>query len=294
MLDDATLATALRAAWGWTPVSVEALDTGMNSRTWWITHHGLRSVAKWVPGPDAAHLRAGLTAAGHAAASGLRTGPRRPCRDGRDGLEVDGGLLVVLAAVPGRELSGDEPGDHVAMGRTLAGAHRATVGLRAEGAWELPWVDPDAGHLAVDEDVRGAVRAAAEAVAALPEDELTVGICHGDPAPEAFLRDGAEVGLIDWGSCANGPLLYDLASAAMYLGGLEHAGPMLRAYSLAGGPVRDAEVARHARTMLRWRWAVQADYFAGRMATADRTDVGADAENRKGLADARRGLVVGT
>ena len=285
MLDDAALVTGLLSAWGWTPVSLTPLDTGMNSRTWWVHHDGARRVAKWVPADEAEHLRAGVGAAAYAASSGLRTGSSLPCRDGRAGAELAGGLLVVLDVVPGRELSGEEPDDAAAIGRTLARAHRATVGRRAEGAWEFPWVDPDAAHLAIDDEVRSAVRVAVEAVDAVPAGDLTTGICHGDPAPEAFLRDGAEVGLIDWGSCVNGPLLYDLASAAMYLGGLDRSGPMLAAYSLAGGPVPDAEVARHAPTLLRWRWAVQADYFARRLA-GDDTE-----ENREGLADARRRLV---
>lgn len=285
MLNDAALVTALRSAWGWTPASVTALDGGMNSRTWWVHHRGATWVAKWVPEGESEHLRAGVAAAAYAASSGLRTGRPCPDRDGRDAVEVAGGLLVVLAAVPGRELSGEEPDDDAAIGRTLARAHLATVGRRAEGAWEFPWIDPDASHLAIDEQVRGAVRSAVEAVDAVPADELTNGICHGDPAPEAFLRDGTEVGLIDWGSCVNGPLLYDLASAAMYLGGLDRAGPMLAAYSRAGGPVPDVEVARHGPTLLRWRWAVQADYFAGRLAGEDTE------ENRGGLADARRRLL---
>ena len=291
MLDDATLVTALRSAWGWTPASVTALDTGMNSRTWWVHDRGVRRIAKWVPAGEAEHLRAGVAAAAYAASSGLGTGTARPGRDGRDGVEVAGGLLVLLDEVPGRELSGEEPDDDVAIGRTLARAHRATVGRRAEGAWEFPWVDPDATHLAIDADVRSAVRVAVAAVDAIPADDLTTGICHGDPAPEAFLRAGVEVGLIDWGSCVNGPLLYDLASAAMYLGGLDQAGPLLAAYSLAGGPVPDAEVSRHAPTLLRWRWAVQADYFAGRIAADDRTGPDADEGHRRGLADARRRLV---
>lgn len=285
MLDDATLVTALRSAWGWTPDSVTVLDGGMNSRTWWVHHRGATTVAKWVPAAEAEHLRAGVAAAAYAASSGLRTGRAHPCRDGRDGAEVAGGLLVVLDRVPGRGLSGEEPEDDAAIGRTLARAHRATVGRRAEGAWAFPWVDPAAAHLAIDEEVRNAVRGAVEAMDAVPADDLTTGICHGDPAPEAFLRDGAEVGLIDWGSCVNGPLLYDLASAAMYLGGLDRAGPMLAAYSLAGGPVPDDEVARHAPTLLQGRWAVQADYFAGRLAEDDTE------ENRGGLADARRRLL---
>ena len=48
--------------------------------------------------------------------------------------------------------------------------------------------------------------------------DVTHGILHGDPAPEAFVADGSRVGVIDWGSALHGPLVYDLASARMYAG----------------------------------------------------------------------------
>ena len=158
-----------------------------------------------------------------------------------------------------------------------------TVGHRADGAWEQFWVDPEAPHLALDPDVRAAVRAAVTGVTALRG--LTTGVGQGDPAPEAFLADGAATGLIAWGSAVNGPLLHDLASAAMYLGGLEAAAPMLAAYRAARGPVPAYEVDAHAAAFLAWRWAVQADYFARRLEAED------SEENRKGFADARRRLV---
>ena len=62
---------------------------------------------------------------------------------------------------------------------------------------------------------------------------LAYGLCHGDPAPEAFLRSEHGVGLIDWGSVVDGPLLYDVASAVMYLGGPAYAAPLLQAYEQA-------------------------------------------------------------
>lgn len=291
VLDDTALTTALGVAWGWPTATVTPHDAGMNSRTWWVDHRGARHVAKWVPAEDAGHLLAGVAAAGYVASAGLRTGPCRRTRDEQESLEVAGGVLVVLTLVHGRELTGEDPGDDLAIGRTLAVAHRATLGRRADGAWEFPWVDPGAPHLAIDEDVRGAVRDAVDAVAAIPPDALTQGICHGDPAPECFLLDGLDVGLIDWGSCVNGPLLYDLASAAMYLGGLEYAAPMLTAYSAAGGPVPEAEVRDHAATFLRWRWANQADYFAGRIAGSDRTGQGEDEADREGFRHARDRLL---
>ena len=291
MLDDNTLAATLATTWGWARVTVASLDTGMNSWTWRVDHDGARSVAKWVPGPEGHHLLAGVEAARLAGATGLRTGTNLPLADGRESLAVGGGRLVVLQQVTGAELSGEGPGDAATIGRTLAAAHRVTLGHRINGAWEFPWVDAEAAHLAIDEEVREAVRDAARAATATSPCDLTIGVCHGDPAPESFLADGDDVGLIDWGSCVNGPLLYDLASAAMYLGGLADAAPMLTAYSAAGGPVPDAEVNRHATTFLRWRWANQADYFAGRIAADDRTGLGREDGNRQGFEHARERLL---
>lgn len=279
------VAATVSEVWGLPGATLSPHDAGMNSRTWWVDHAGSRTLAKWVPAEDAGHLRAGAQAARLAAAGGLETGQPLATADGRWGVDAGGGCLVLLALVEGTELTGDDPGDAERIGATLAQAHRQTVGHRADGAWELFWVDPAAAHLALDPDVRQAVHDAVAAVTAIPDHALTVGLGHGDPAPEAFLRRGPQTALIDWGSVVNGPLLHDLASAAMYLGGLGAAAPMLAAYDAAGGPVPAAEVAEHAPAFLRWRWAVQADYFAERLA-GDDTE-----ENRGGFADARRRLV---
>jgi hypothetical protein len=42
--------------------------------------------------------------------------------------------------------------------------------------------------------------------------------------------------------------------------------------------------------MVRFRWAVQADYFARRIAYGDRTGSSGPADNQAGLEDARRHL----
>lgn len=277
--------TALEDSWGWVGARLTAHDGGMNSLTWWVDHDEIRAVAKWVPRDEARHLQAGVAAALLAGSDGLATGTPYAALDGRLWADVDEGCLVLLALVPGVELSGEDPDDQERIGAALARAHRQTVGHVVSEAWQQFWVDPAAAHLGVDEEVRTAVAKAVAAVRAIPSDRLTHGVGHGDPAPEAFLHDGDSTGLIDWGSAVNGPLLHDLASAAMYLGGLGAAAPMLRAYVDAGGPVPAYEIEAYAVAFLTWRWAVQADYFAGRLALEDTE------ENRGGLADARRRLV---
>ncbi len=86
-----------------------------------------------------------------------------------------------------------------------------------------------------------------------------------------------------------GPLLYDLASAVMYVGGLDHAGHLIDAY-LETGALGRAEIELGLATFLRFRGAIQADYFARRLSTNDLTGIADRGGNEKGLSDARRML----
>ena len=113
---------------------------------------------------------------------------------------------------------------------------------------------------------------------------LTHGILHGDPAPEAFLAGDDGIALIDWGAACHGPLLYDVASAWMYAGDR-----VLGAYARSG-PIGPDELAV-APVLLAFRWAVQAWYFSDRIRRRDLTGLDDDADNDKGLADARRALL---
>jgi ribosomal protein S18 acetylase RimI-like enzyme len=72
----------------------------------------------------------------------------------------------------------------------------------------------------------------------------------------------------------------------MYADGIAKAQPLIEAY-LAEDALPAAEVERALATMLGWRWASQAYYFAHRIATADTTGIADPAENERGLADAK-------
>jgi homoserine kinase type II len=109
-------------------------------------------------------------------------------------------------------------------------------------------------------------------------------ICVGD-------RSKGVCGLIDWSTAMTGPLLYDLASAVMYVGGPERAEPLVQAY-LEQAALPRAEVERGLLVMLRFRGAVQADYFAHRIATDDLTGIASAGENEVGLEHAR-GMLTG-
>jgi homoserine kinase type II len=95
--------------------------------------------------------------------------------------------------------------------------------------------------------------------------------------------------MIDWSTAMTGPLLYDLVSAVMFVGGPERAGGLVEAYLNHEAAPR-AEIDRGLLVMLRFRWAVQADYFARRIAAEDLTGIASAAENEVGLEDARHWL----
>ncbi len=78
----------------------------------------------------------------------------------------------------------------------------------------------------------------------------------------------------------------------MYLGGPDRAAAMTDAYQSAG-PLTPRGAADGLPAMLRFRWAVQADYFAGRITANDLTGITGPEENDKGLEDARRALLSG-
>lgn len=149
---------------------------------------------------------------------------------------------------------------------------------RHERLWH--WLDSsliEAPDLRREADV---VIAEAEVLTA----DVSHGILHGDPAPEAFLADRDEVGLIHWGAAVPGPLLYDLASAYMY------GGPGVFAGYRRTGPLPTTEL-EHLELFRRFRWVVQAWYFSWRIATNDMTGLSSAGENDEGLDDARRALL---
>jgi hypothetical protein len=59
----------------------------------------------------------------------------------------------------------------------------------------------------------------------------------------------------------------------------------------AAGPLSQQEITDGLPVMLRFRWAVQADYFARRVTSNDLTGITGPQENEKGLEDARRALL---
>jgi Ser/Thr protein kinase RdoA (MazF antagonist) len=291
-LDPRTVADRLRAAWGLTPQSISALGGGMNSQTWLVFAGNARYIAKAVPADRRRSFEAGLAVATLVEAGGISAGAPLPDLAGNAVVDVHGSALALLAFVDGAPLTGETDEELVLIGSTLGRAHGILRGHDLPDADPFPWIDPLASHVDIRPWMRPAVEATLAAWERIPPDALTWAPLHTDPAPEAFRLDRrtGECGIIDWDLGVVAPLLYDLASAEMYVGGPGRGDPLIRAY-LATGALAPDEVHRGLRTLARLRWAVQADYFAKRIATDDLTGIADPAENEKGLDDARRGLL---
>lgn len=287
MISDGKLRHHLADSWGLVQPTVEVHNGGMNSATWFVSAGRERWVAKAVVPASRRSFAAGLAVAAALENAGIPAGAPVPARHGDFVVDVDGIPLALLTWVAGEELSGADPGDQRLIGVTLARVHRALRTVSVAEAERFHWLDPQGEHLGVRPWVRGAVAAAVAAYDRLDPRTLSWGLLHTDPAPEAFRlpRGAGTCGLIDWSTAMSGPLLYDLASAVMYAGGPQHAGSLIEPY-LEQGVVPRAEAERAMRVMLEFRWAVQADYFARRIATGDLTGIDSAAENEKGLADA--------
>ncbi|TDE98823.1 hypothetical protein EXU48_01065 [Occultella glacieicola] len=283
---DVLLRRALSTHWPeLAPAMVAPLGGGMNSATAHVRVAGGRYVAKWVPDGHREALRLGGEHALRVqSATGIRTGPPVPTSAGDLVVAAHGGWLSLLHEVGGAPLDGEAAAEQEVMADVLCAVHGATSRGDRRGEF-LPaalWHGP---HLDVEPWVRTAVgQVLAEYAALGPQPWATL---HTDPAPEAFLVEGDRPGLIDWTGATDGPVLYDVASAVMYLGGRRRADPFLRSYHLPA----DADLT-HLDAMRRYRFAVQAAYFAERLTGSDRTGLTDPAGNHKGLDDARRGLVV--
>lgn len=271
--------------WGLPAARVRPLGGGMNSATWLVEHEGATYVAKHVPPGGVDALVAGSEVASTLAGAGVVTGRPVPTLHGH--LVLPGAALALLEHVPGRELEGESDEEQAWMAHVLARVHGAggPAPGPATSTFATDWLAADAPGVADHPWLEAAV----EAVRAETDPlELTWSVLHTDPAPEAFVHDDATgvTGLIDWAGARRGPVLYDVASAVMYLGGREHAATFVDNYR-ARGPLA-AEEMRHLDAFRRLREAVQGVYFAGRLAADDLTGGVERADNEKGLDDARR------
>ena len=83
-------------------------------------------------------------------------------------------------------------------------------------------------------------------------------------------------------------MLYDVASALMYLGGRANAAAFWATY-LDLSPASPAELLAHIDTFTRYRAAVQAAYFSMRIGHQNRTGISDDPDYQLSLAIGREG-----
>lgn len=286
------LVSLLERHWDLGGVRVAVHNGGMGSATWFVTRAGDRWVAKLVAPHAGGQFRGGLALALALEEAGVPAGAPVRSADGQLAVGVDAGWLALLTWLPGQPLTGESAAERELIGTTLARVHLAVRDRSAAGAERFHWVDPAAGYLSLRPWLRPAITAALSELDAAGPDSMTWGLLHADPAPEAFRFDPAagRCGIIDWSCFLHGPLLYDLASAVMYVGGPAQAEDLIDAY-LWRGPLSRAEASCGLAAMLRFRWAVQANYFAWRISENDLTGISGPQENEKGLEDARRFLL---
>jgi uridine kinase len=244
----------------------------MNASVWTVSSGADRFVLKIADSSE----EAGLIASAWLDEQGLRTGG--PLR-----MTVRGDRLVALLRfIEGRELE-SSTADVDLLGETLGRAHSLLANAPVpEGLerWPWSWLDPTV----IDEPgLRSAAEQAIETAERLAP-AVTHGILHGDPNQGSFLAGEEGVALIDWGAACHGPLLYDAASAWMFTDAR-----VLAAYARTA-PIGSDEIAL-AEPFLALRWTVQAWYFSSRIHRRDLTGLAGDADNEKGLSDARWALL---
>jgi Ser/Thr protein kinase RdoA (MazF antagonist) len=290
-MDAESLIDLLEQQWSLPNRIVSRIAGGMNSVTFAVgsasadqpTH-----IAKWVSGNLADELVAGCRTAQVMASHGMAAGDPIATEDGRLAAPVEAGAVALLRYVRGRALEGGNDYERRLMGETLGRVHTISAIGRRRGGFDN-WLIPTRSEtLRVPWLAAALVEVKAE-FDGLPD--VTWSTLHTDPAPEAFRLDSStgEVGVIDWTGSRPGPALYDIASAVMYLGGADVSAEFLMAY-LATGAVSPTEMV-HLDSLRRFRWGVQAQYFARRLARNDRVGLAADPDgNQRGLTDARHGL----
>jgi homoserine kinase type II len=286
---------ALRTSWQCSPGDCVPLSGSL----WRVSVGGEVFAAKRLPLSRRVRFEAGLRAAECLEAAGIAAGAPIRAADGALTVAAEGGVLALLRWVPGRPLRHDDPIEGQWWGNALAAAHRALARFTHPGLAPFQRVRPEAPHLALEDWLGPAVRAAIAAVRKLcVTDQLTYGVLHGNPSHEDFRLDPetGKVGLIGWSDPGGGPLVYDVAAAVHFAGGTDASGDLLDGY-LAGSALAPASTVTREEcdaalpTMLRFRAAVLADRIAAHLFAGGSASVHAREADRAALAAVRLLLV---
>jgi Ser/Thr protein kinase RdoA (MazF antagonist) len=262
--DDDLLRSTLRSQWHIAATGIAKLPGGLLSEAWEVTTGAESYLVRLSAGPARPAVEAGLAAADHLRGRGVAAGQPVRTLGGALTVELPAGTVAVLRRVAGRTLRGGDPVDQQWWGDRLGAVHRELQTFAHPGLRRWNGLDPAAAHLAIQPWLRTAVAEAVTAATRLTvTDRLTYGVLHGDPAAEDFVVDPqtGRAGVLDCGAAGSGPLVLDVAAAVVYAGGPDAAGELLDGY-LAAGPVRRDELEAALPVLLRFRWALQADWSA--------------------------------
>jgi homoserine kinase type II len=275
------------------PVRIEPLEGGFNSQTWRVSCPSGYFVAKLAP--NASTFEAGLMVAEQLEQIGFQAGGPIRTVAGALTVPLGGETLALLRFERGEPLDPTRADDLRIWGQTMARFHSLSLQMRSIPAglphWPWAWLDPTEEHLRIEPWIRPAIeRVLAEVGELEASRQLTVGIVHGDAAEPLIDRATGEWALIDWGAAMWGPLLYDVASACWYIqfkyrNDSRDLALFLEAFR-QGGPL-PADELKALDAFVRLRCAVQAFYFAWRIANNIGTGLTDLAENQKGLDEAR-------
>jgi Ser/Thr protein kinase RdoA (MazF antagonist) len=260
------LQSTLRGHWHLAVAEMTRLPGGLLSQAWEVTAGDECYLARFSTAGRPA-IEAGLAAADHLRLRGVAAGEPVRTLGGALTVESPAGTLAVLRRVAGRTLRGGDPVDQQWWGDRLGAVHRELQDFVHPGLGRWNRLDPEAPHLSIEPWLRTAVAEAATAATRLTvTDRLTYGVLHGDPAPEYFVVDPetGRAGVLDCGASGTGPLVLDVAAAVLYAGGPEASAELLDGY-LAAGLVRHDELDAALPVLLRFRWAMQADWSADKL-----------------------------
>jgi len=295
IVSDETAIRSALAAWQLdATVKVELLPGGFNSRTWRVCCGTEQFVAKLVP--HTATFEAGLIVAEQLERAGFSAGGPLRTRHGALTVRLADQSLALLRFVRGEPIDPARTGDLRIWGETMAQIHllQQQAPSIPEGLprWPWTWLDPIVPYLGIEPSIRPTIERALEEVRELEATRpLTLGILHGDGASVLVdITTGARA-VIDWGAAMWGPLLYDVASACWLFQFKDRHDPrdftpFLEAYQ-CHAPL-PAEELSALDVFVRLRCAVQAFYFAWRIADDIRIGLADPAENRRRLDDAHK------
>jgi Ser/Thr protein kinase RdoA (MazF antagonist) len=287
----------LRTVWHLTAETCEPLVAVSDSR-WSVTIDGERYLVRITPDSRRAQLLASLSVAEALETAGIVIG--RPVRTANGALSAatTAGDMALLSGVSGRPLDATDPLDQQWWGDLLGRAHKALLRHQRFVSGRLASPELIGAHLNVAAWLRPALAEVVQAVSRLMvTDQLTYGVLHGDPRPDGFHLDietGATA-LSGWGAPLIGPLVYDVAVAVRYAGGIGHADDLVDGY-VSAGPVGRDELTVALPVMLRLHWALVADEHARTLAVTGspvplpRASAMAVAARRDALEEARQAL----